>query len=283
MNALERERQRPARARAGQIREGIANYLSTLGVIAIAYQEQDHLTLGYESWQEYVDTEFSAERLRLPAEHRQKAVAELRLAGLSTRAIGTAIGVSRETVRRDLAGDTNVSPEEITGADGKTYSAKAPVVEAMAQAIEDAAERAQDQPDPTTPAEVEPVLRSGSAPGGEDVGRLPASSPPAPSTAGAARLPADPGPQEAVARAMEAHLPPDPDEPHRAWRREFFGSLVAARAVMRPMPDEVARRADPEALDELYRVARDLRVYADNVAGQIKQLYPNVTPLRSAR
>lgn len=115
--------QEVARARAAQIRAGIQNYLHTLGNIAAAYAQRDWTALGYGSWESYVDGEYGADRLHLSPEHRQKAVAELRLANMSQRAIGTVLGVSQETVRRDLAGDSDVSPAVIQGADGKTYAA----------------------------------------------------------------------------------------------------------------------------------------------------------------
>lgn len=116
-----------ARARAGRIRQGIHGYLETLAEISQAYADRDWLTLGYPDWQSYVDEEYGAERLRLPLEHRQKAVTELRLAGMSTRAIGATLGTSEGTVRNDLAasGAQNYAPDRITGADGKTYSSTA--------------------------------------------------------------------------------------------------------------------------------------------------------------
>lgn len=136
------ERQKPARARAGQIRSGITNYIHTLGVIAQAYQERDWETLGYESWQQYVDGEFPAARLGIPAEYREKAMVDLRLAGLSTRAIAPVVGVHHSTVARQVSQDA--TPEPIQGVDGKTYSpARSPLVEALTGAIEDATERAQ--------------------------------------------------------------------------------------------------------------------------------------------
>lgn len=148
LTPVQKERQRFARSRAGRIREGIHNYLETLGAVALAYAERDWEALGYDGWDAYVDGEFGAERLRLSPEHRQKAVVELRLAGLSTRAIGSAVGVDQRTVRRDLAsGAASAAPEPVQGIDGKAYSpARPPLVEALTGAIEDAAERAQDHP-----------------------------------------------------------------------------------------------------------------------------------------
>jgi len=117
-----------ARGRAERIREGIHNYLATLGEIAAAYAERDWVHLGYASWDAYVDGEFGAERLRLPAGDRQQAVTELRLAGMSQRAIASTVGVNQATVSRDLAGDADASPAEITGTDGKNYPASLPLI-----------------------------------------------------------------------------------------------------------------------------------------------------------
>lgn len=164
--------QRFARARAGRIRDGIHHYLDTLSTITEAWRERDWEALGYVSWDAYVDSEFGAERLRLPAEHRRKAIEELRLAGMSQRAIASAVGANRETVIKDIRESQvvgNQPPGEVTGTDGKTYPAarpapefttppelpvssppqaepeQAPLVAAMRTAIEDAAERATER------------------------------------------------------------------------------------------------------------------------------------------
>lgn len=123
----ERSTEDAARARAERIRAGIHNYLETLAEIALAWERRDWQVLGYADWPAYVDGEFGADRLRLPAEHRQRAVAELRLAGMSQRAIATAVGVDQATVQRDLArGDASASPAEVRGVDGKTYAPTRP-------------------------------------------------------------------------------------------------------------------------------------------------------------
>jgi hypothetical protein len=125
-----REDQATARARAGRIRQGIHNYLTTLAEISKAYADRDWVALGYPDWQAYVDEEFGADRLRLPAEHRQKAVVELRLAGMSQRAIGAALGVDHKTVAGDLRSGGEFSPPaDVQGADGKTYAATRPAPE----------------------------------------------------------------------------------------------------------------------------------------------------------
>jgi AraC-like DNA-binding protein len=68
-------------------------------------------------------------RLNLSRRHlsrleRAEVVAALRDRHWSLRRIGGALGVSRETVARDLAGDTSVTPDFVVGSDGKHYQAK---------------------------------------------------------------------------------------------------------------------------------------------------------------
>lgn len=126
---------RTARQRAGRIRDGIHTYLETLALIQLAWQERDWETLGYDDWDSYVETEFSEARLRLPAEHRQKAVVELRLAGMSQRAIGSALGVSQKTVDRDLdsseSNDSHALPDRVTSLDGRERPASRPAPAAV--------------------------------------------------------------------------------------------------------------------------------------------------------
>jgi hypothetical protein len=161
----QKECQRFARSRAGQIREGMRNYIQTLSVIHAAWVEEDWKTLGYSTWAAYVDGEFGAERVQLPVEHRRKAVEELRLAGMSTRALADTLGVDRNTIKRDLR-EVGAShpPEEVRGADGKTYRpARSPLVEAMTGAIEDAGQRAQDHRDSSSPGEADGAANTSAA------------------------------------------------------------------------------------------------------------------------
>lgn len=125
-----------ARQRAGQIRQGMRDYLKTLALIKEAWDQRDWEALGYHDWQTYVDGEFGADRLGLSAEHRQKAVAELRMAGMSNRAIGAALGVSHPTVINDLrSGGQDLPPAKVTGSDGKQYPATMPQRQEIADAI----------------------------------------------------------------------------------------------------------------------------------------------------
>jgi len=113
--------------------------------IAKAFQGRAWIVLGYPSWDDYCDTEFPDGHVRLPREERSMIVASLADAGMSTRAIAAATGVSHMTVDRDLSAVTNVTPDDpddeivdaevigdptppeprtVTGVDGKSYTLK---------------------------------------------------------------------------------------------------------------------------------------------------------------
>ncbi len=86
--------------------------------------------LGYETWDAYCLAEFEGERMiRLPRDQRREIVAEMRAEGMSTRAIASGLGVSKNTVTEDMS-QTGTREAEVTGTDGKTYAPKpAPAVE----------------------------------------------------------------------------------------------------------------------------------------------------------
>jgi len=130
-------------------------------LIKQAYESRAWEALGYPTWDDYCTREFGTSRLRLPREERAEVVQSLRESGLSTRAIASATGIDRGTVRKDLqvggnhppaqvdvpdsqdpdpAADTSdsggseplahsspeSSPPPITGVDGKQYPASRP-------------------------------------------------------------------------------------------------------------------------------------------------------------
>ncbi|MFY1686406.1 helix-turn-helix domain-containing protein [Plantactinospora sp. WMMB782] len=256
-----------ARARAARIRAGIGAYLATLADIAAAYAQQDWRALGYADWQAYVDGEYSEHRLKLSPEHRQKAVAELRLAGMSQRAIGSALGVDQATVIRDLRrGDADASPEEIKGADGKTYAStrSSPPVSPI-NVVE-----ASPGPDRSGPEHPCPPERSTEE---VDVRHGPDSTPATPGDLAAAA---------SVRAALDIHAP-DPHAVHREWRRDFLGQVHAVHVVMRHAPTTVVDRGDDECVRELYRCARLLGEFAQTVADEIARSQPNVVPFRRAQ
>lgn len=114
-----------ARERADRIRAALENIAP---LIRAAWERHDWEALGYGSWSEYVVGEFGGP-LRLGRAERREAVAGLRSAGMSTRAIGAALGVTHPTVRADLADGRNLPPAPngapvpatVTGLDGKSY------------------------------------------------------------------------------------------------------------------------------------------------------------------
>lgn len=97
-------------------------------VIAEIHRDRLWLALHYATWDDACDALMGGWRVQIPREDRREIVAELRDEGLSTRAIGAAIGVSEGTVRNDLAGAQDYAPDAdptpVTGLDGKTYTPK---------------------------------------------------------------------------------------------------------------------------------------------------------------
>lgn len=67
-------------------------------------------TMGYESWQVFCAARFGPKLRALGIDFRREMVAVLGDAGLSTRAIGAAVGVDAKTVRNDLQVGTYSPP-----------------------------------------------------------------------------------------------------------------------------------------------------------------------------
>lgn len=98
-----------------------------------AFEGRADKALGYESWQAYCSTELSD--VRVPVGNRPAMVAELRQSGMSQRAIGAALGVGQDTVRRDLSTERNRSvdlPATVVSLDGKARPAAQPKPEVPA-------------------------------------------------------------------------------------------------------------------------------------------------------
>lgn len=98
----------------------------TWDLIAKAYTDRAWAVLGYPTWDVYCEREFGSTWFKLPRETRGEVVQSLRDLGLSTRAIGSAIGVDDRTVRRDLSGAASAAPAAVMGTDGKTYASTQP-------------------------------------------------------------------------------------------------------------------------------------------------------------
>lgn len=121
MNEIALPTHEEARALTDRIKIAVEG---TWQLIREAYTSRTWAVLGYDTWDAYCTAEFGETRLRLPREERREVVASLRDSGLSVRAIAAATGVNRETIRQEVAatGDKKLSPDSITGTDGKTYT-----------------------------------------------------------------------------------------------------------------------------------------------------------------
>lgn len=97
-----------ARDRAERIRAKTADLLRE---ITEAFENQDHITLGYRTWGEYCRAEFDG-RIALPRVKgdRVELCAALVDAGLSQRAVAEATGLSRNTVSKYVAPPAQIEP-----------------------------------------------------------------------------------------------------------------------------------------------------------------------------
>jgi len=119
--------------------------------IADALRLKVWIALGHGSWGELVDAQGWEFNPRSSADRKALAIV-LRNSGMSYRGIGKLVGATDATIRRDVAGATNVAPEpeaeptvkptsepvkpeptpepeRVTGTDGKSYPASKPHVE----------------------------------------------------------------------------------------------------------------------------------------------------------
>lgn len=119
MNEIALPTQEQARALTDRIKIAVEG---TWQLIREAYTSRTWAVLGYDTWDAYCTTEFGETRLKLPREERQGVVASLRDSGLSVRAIASATGADRNTIRSDLRQVGEVHPPVIQGSDGKTYT-----------------------------------------------------------------------------------------------------------------------------------------------------------------
>lgn len=206
-----------------------------LPLITQAYERRADRALGYDSWSAYCAEELSG--LRLPLADRPAMVAELRQTGMSTRAIGAALGVGKSTVDRDLAtvpGGT-VEPTRITSLDGRERPATMPARQDVADTTLKGVDAHVSTPAVTAVVDAPDVDLQLAA-------------------------------KAAVAEAMARHLPPDPDAAHHEWRINFLGAIRPATKLMAGFTvDSVVRHADEECVEELGRLAREISSYYDRV------------------
>ena len=110
-----------ARSLTDKIKAGTA---ALWELIKEAYVSRAWASLGYASWDDYCTQEFGTSRIRLPREERREVVSSMREIGMSVRAIASATGTNRETIRQEVSGDRKLSPAPVTGTDGKTYEGR---------------------------------------------------------------------------------------------------------------------------------------------------------------
>lgn len=142
------------------IEEVKGDYGSLRAKIATMWKGRIWLALGYESWQECIDTEFGDEPIRPPKELEQETIEELRSFGMSTRGIATATDISQSTVARRVAASTDPNgsvddTERIMSLDGKSRPAMNPRTATTSSA--------QSVPDPEDVVDAE-VIEDNSAP-----------------------------------------------------------------------------------------------------------------------
>lgn len=108
-------------------------------LIKKAYNGRADMALGYASWDEYCKGEFHGSQLRLPLVKRREVVKTLTEAGLSTRAIASATGISRPTVMADQKAQVdNIGPVASTpGLDGKIRTRTLKTTDASATIVLD--------------------------------------------------------------------------------------------------------------------------------------------------
>lgn len=104
----------------------VAHVVDLQPLIKEAYERRADLALGYRTWAEYCDAEIKG--IRMPIETRRETVRELGEAGMPYEAIGSALGVDRQTVANDLQTvstrefsrvETERKPRVTKGLDGK--------------------------------------------------------------------------------------------------------------------------------------------------------------------
>lgn len=126
--------------------------------IAEAYAGRVWISLGYDNWDDYINSEFGAAPLRVPRQERQEIVGSLREAGLSTRAIAAATGESQSTVQRDVGqlnqNDSVEAAARLRGLDGKDRPASRPAPEPQDEIVD--AEIVSDEHAPQPPSSSPP-------------------------------------------------------------------------------------------------------------------------------
>ena len=99
---------------------------------------------GFDTFDQYCAGRLGGWRLALPREERREVASQMAGQGMSTRAIGSALGVSDTTIVRDLAGASPEAPAPVVGLDGKSYP-RPPKAEDSAPRDPEAVEKSRQQ------------------------------------------------------------------------------------------------------------------------------------------
>jgi hypothetical protein len=124
-------------------------------LVTALWEARAWIEYGYESWHAMCEDRGWTRRNVLDAPQRRDEVAALRQAGMSTRAIAAAVGVSDKTIRNDLDELRTCTqlPDEITSLDGRTRPATRPEVITAEEFIENYQADIDPDPDDFLPAQ----------------------------------------------------------------------------------------------------------------------------------
>jgi len=100
----------------GRFREAIGRVESAWNVMVAtaidAFTNRVWIPLGYDTWDEYCAVEVDTAAVHIPRDLRIEIVGQMSTAGMSTRAIGAAVGVDHATVLNDRRAGGEISPPE---------------------------------------------------------------------------------------------------------------------------------------------------------------------------
>lgn len=136
----------------------------TVPFIKEAFERRADKVLGYPNWNAYCDAELRG--VRVPLRDQPSAVAELREAGMSVRAIGSALSMPKSSVADTMAELSErgqlPEPERIKSLDGRerpaTMPARQEIADEIVAAIDERVSTSSGQDLPPTAAE--PMSRS---------------------------------------------------------------------------------------------------------------------------
>jgi hypothetical protein len=105
-----------------------ADLTSSVNLMIQAFDQRIWIPLGYENWAEYLDGEFGEMRPKYPVSQRQEMVLRMLARKMSTRVIGSALGVTQMTIVNDKKaledrGLIAIESGKVKGEDGKEYGA----------------------------------------------------------------------------------------------------------------------------------------------------------------